>query len=236
MEKRLIVILIFILLLSCDKHRNVVVIRDLEPFSGLFVNSSFDIQIHPDTSFRIMLSGSSDIVDEIEVSMLADTLIIENHFSAKWLRPTDHPIKVDLYCDSLERIVLNESCNLRSSGPIHSDEVGLIAVSRLNIVDLEFDANTVFYWNNFPCNGSIVFRGETQNLKIWNTALMRVDASELNSSYVLVENDSGVECKVIANDILDYSITGAGNIIVSGNPEIISAGELSGSGQLILID
>jgi hypothetical protein len=35
---------------------------------------------------------------------------------------------------------------------------------------------------------------------------------------------------------LEYSITGAGNVVVSGSPEIISAGELTGSGQLILID
>jgi len=236
MEKRLIVFLLLFLLLSCEKHRNVVQIRELEPFSGLFVNSSFNIEIHPDTAFRIVLSGSSDIVQEIDVSRIADTLILENNFSAQWLRPGDNPIQVDLYCDSLRRIVLNESCNLTSSGPIHADEIGLIAVSRLNIVDLEFDANTVFYWNNFPCNGSMVFRGETENLKIWNTALMSVDASRLSSSYTLVENDAGVECRVDANDILEYSITGAGNVVVSGSPEIVSAGELTGSGQLILID
>lgn len=236
MEKRLIVFLLLFLLLSCEKHRNVVQIRELEPFSGLFVNSSFNIEIHPDTAFRIVLSGSSDIVQEIDVSKITDTLILENNFSAQWLRPGDNPIQVDLYCDSLQRIVLNESCNLTSSGPIHADEIGLIAVSRLNIVDLEFDAKTVFYWNNFPCNGSMVFRGETENLKIWNTALMSVDASQLISSYVLVENDAGVDCRVRANDILEYSITGAGNVVASGRPDIISAGELTGSGELILID
>jgi len=236
MEKRLIIVLAIFSLIACSKDNDTVEIKELPTFSGLFVNSSFNIEIHPDTAFKIVLSGSADIIEEIDVSMIADTLVIENNFSAEWLRPRDNSIQIDLYCDSLKRIVLNESCNLTSSGPMRSDEIGLIAVSRLNIVDLEFDANTVFYWNNFPCNGSIVFSGATENLKIWNTALMSVDASNLSSSYVLVENDSGVECRVIANAVLEYSITGAGNVLVSGSPDVISAGELTGSGQLILLD
>lgn len=236
MEKRLIYILIITLLISCTKRSDVVQNTDLQPFSNVIINSSFDITIHPDTAFRIVLSGSSDIVEEIDISQVADTLSLENQFSAQWLRPEDHPIKIDLFCDSLQRIVLNESCNLTSSGPLRADEIGLIAVGRLNIVNLNFDANTVFYWNNFPCNGTINFSGEAENLKIWNTALMSVDASQLNASYALVENDSGVECKVVANDILEYSITGSGNVVVSGNPEIVSTGELTGSGQLILIE
>ncbi len=236
METRLIFLFSILFLASCAKHDDIVKSSELEPFSTIFVNSSFEIIIHPDTAYRIVLSGSSDIIEEIDISQLADTLSLENRFSAQWLRPEDHPIKVDLYCDSLKKIVLNESCNLSSSGPLRSNEIGLIAVSRLNIVNLEFDASTVFYWNNFPCNGSITFSGETENLKIWNTALMRVDASQLNSSYVLVENDSGVECQVVANDILDYSITGSGDVVVSGNPEIITQGDLTGSGQLILLE
>lgn len=238
MEKRLILIssLLFLLFTACSKDEEIVKTVPIDSFSGIVVNSSFDIILHRDSVNKIVLSGSSDVVDKVDISTEADTVVIENSFSAKWLRPRDNHVKLDIYCDSLSRVILNETCNLSSKDSLHAEEIGIIVGSKLNIVDLKFKAKTVFYWNNFPCSGTIKFRGLTDELKIWNTALMQVDASELISNYVLVENNSGEDCTVRANNHLDYSITGAGNIYVHGNPEISHPSENSGTGQLILLD
>jgi len=236
MEKGIICIaLALTVLTACNRSEEVVQVKHLESISGIIVKSSFDITLHSDTATRIVLTGNSDAVNAVEISNSADTISIENTLTAKWLKPKTNRVKLDIYCDSLSRITLSETCYLNSRDSLNADEIGIIVGSKLNIVDLTFNARTVFYWNNFPCSGTIRFSGITEELKIWNTALMQVDASKLISNYVLVENNSGVDCSVYANEYLDYSITGAGNIIVRGNPEL-SPGMINGSGQLIEIE
>jgi len=237
MEKRLIYIAITLVILSsCSKQEEVVQVKYIEPISGIIAKSSFDIILHRDTATRIVLSGNSEAVNAVNILRNADTISIENTLIAKWLKPKDNKVKLDIYCDSLSRITLSETCNLSSKDSLHSDEVGIIVGSKLNIVDVKFSAKTVFYWNNFPCSGTIKFSGKTEELKIWNTALMQVDASRLVSNYVLVDNNSGEDCRVHANQYLDYNITGAGNIYVSGNPAVIASENLTGTGELILVD
>ena len=75
--------------------------------------------------------------------------------------------------------------------------------------------------------------GKTEELKIWNTAIMSVDAKNLVTEYALVENDSKGVCEVNVTNRLDYKIKGKGDIHLYGNPPEINEGEVSSTGKLI---
>jgi hypothetical protein len=99
---------------------------------------------------------------------------------------------------------------------------------------LDLDCETFYFWNNFPCGGKVTLSGNTNILKIWNVALMAVDASKLHTSTALIENASKGDCKIFSTQSVTYTLTGEGNLYVKGNPAEIIKMEESSTGTLIL--
>ncbi|MFN5371766.1 MAG: hypothetical protein ACK5B6_09915, partial [Bacteroidia bacterium] len=72
-------------------------------------------------------------------------------------------------------------------------------------------------------------------LKIWNFAIMRVDASACKTRYAWVENSSKADVLVDVNEQIDYAIGGKGNIYVEGNPaKIVELKPATDDGKLII--
>ena len=83
---------------------------------------------------------------------------------------------------------INESCEVSNLGTLKGIELGITCASKLNEAKLNLDYSTIYYWNNFPCGGKLELSGTCTFLKIWNFALMQVDAKNLITNHVLVEN------------------------------------------------
>ncbi len=225
----------FIGINSCKKSMNSTIIeKSLEEFDTVTFNSSFEVFLIQGTENKIKIEGAERIIDNIDFTIKNNTLTLKNSFKHGWLHPSKNKIKVYLTVNQLSRINANETCKIQSINTLIGTEIGLVFTSKLNEATLDLNCNTFYYWNNFPCGGKVTLSGTTNELKIWNVALMAVDAQNLVSNYVLVNNASKGDCKFTCHQTLDYSITGEGNIYVSGNPSsIIKSGE-SSTGKLIL--
>ena len=225
----------FIGINSCKKSMNSTIIeKSLEEFDTVTFNSSFEVFLIQGTENKIKIEGAERIIDNIDFTIKNNTLTLKNSFKHGWLHPSKNKIKVYLTVNQLSRINANETCKIQSINTLIGTEIGLVFTSKLNEATLDLNCNTFYYWNNFPCGGKVTLSGTTNELKIWNVALMAVDAQNLVSNYVLVNNASKGDCKFTCLQTLDYSITGEGNIYVSGNPSsIIKSGE-SSTGKLIL--
>ena len=225
----------FIGINSCKKSMDSAFIeKSLEEFDTVTFNSSFEVFLIQGTENKIKIEGAERIIDNIDFTIKNNTLTLENSFKHGWLHPSKNKVKVYLTVNQLSRINANETCKIQSVNTLIGNEIGLVFTGKLNEATLDLNCNTFYYWNNFPCGGKVTLSGNTNELKIWNVALMAIDAQNLVSNYILVNNASKGDCKITCLQTLDYSITGEGNIYVSGNPSTIIKTEESSTGKLIL--
>ncbi len=226
---------LLLVLCSCSKDEEVVKTFDLETFNKIEFDDSFEVRFHTSQEFRIVASGTERFIEDLKVVFQGDSVLVENKVKAAWLRPESNKVFLDIYCDSLLQIKANESCRISTVDTLRSDDLLLIVGSKLNIADLKVNCRVFGYYNVFPCSGVMTFSGKADQLNIWNDALMEVEASELTAGRAFVENRSGAICKVKVLDEFTYSILNRGDILLSGDPDLITLIEDSGEGELILV-
>jgi len=234
--RRTLYIAFCLVLLSCSKDSDVVKTFEIDAFQKIEFKDSFEVFFHTSQQFKIVAQGNERFIDELVVTQRADSVLIENKVKAAWLHPQSNKLRLDIYADSLAQIRAGESCEIASVDTLRSNDLLLIVSSKLNVADLKVNCRTFGYYNIFPCSGTMTFSGRTDQLNIWNDALMEVDASTLSANRAYVENRSGGDCKVKVNDELTYAILNGGNILLSGNPGLIELIDDSGEGELIFID
>ncbi len=233
MKYSLITLIIITLLTSCEKDkitsRNLII----EAFDQIELNDAFEVFISEGNSYSIDIVGYETIIEYVDIKVDSQKLKIENTRKLGWITPSKNKIKLYITSPPLQKITADEGCNVQTLGPITSTEFGLVLVGKSNQANLELNCNTFYYWNNFPSGGKISLSGQTNILKIWNSAIMSVDAKNLRAKYAIVENSSKGDCEVSVLDKLEYSIKGIGDIHLYGNPkEIIKIG-ISSSGRFI---
>lgn len=220
---------------SCSKSMEQQTIETpLAEFDSLVLNSVFDVYLVQGTENSIKLEGAKKILENIDYTIANNTLTIKNNYKGNWIHPKNNKIKLTITVNQISLISANETCNIKTVNTLIGDEIGLVLTSKLNEATLDVNCNTFYYWNNFPCGGRIKLSGNTTELKLWNVALMAIDAYDLIANTVLIDNASKGDCKVYSTQSLTYSIKGEGNIYVKGNPSTIVKVEESSTGELIL--
>ena len=220
---------------SCKKAMTKTTLeQNLEQFDTLALNSAFEVHLIQGTSNCIRIEGASKILENIDITIDNNTLTIENNYHGNWMHPKNNKVLIYLTVDTLNRIIANETCIIQSDNQLVADELGLIMKSKLNNASLDVNCTTFYYWNNFPCGGKITLKGTCNEVKLWNVALMAVDAKELASQFGYVDNASKGSIFVNCAQKLSYKLTGEGDIHLAGNPPVIEKLEESGKGTLIL--
>lgn len=213
---------------------SIVIEKSLAEFDTLTLNSVFEVHLIQGTENKIRLEGAKKILEKINLTFDKNTLVIENSYQGNWMHPSKNKVKLHITINQISRINANETCNIQTDNTLIGDEIGLVMTSKLNEATLDINCNSFYYWNNFPCGGRINLSGNVNDLKIWNVALMAVDASDLIANYVIVDNASKGDCKVTCLNALTYKLSGEGNLYVRGNPAQIVKIEESSTGKLIL--
>lgn len=230
---KLLFITTLLLILSCSKDEETLhLYHHTEAFHTLQLNDAFEVEIIEQADYGIEIIGSESFVEKTVFSVQDCTLSIRNDKKYKWTDPGGNTIKIVVKGMGLKAVHANESCQIKSLNPITTREFGIILKSKTNTADILVDNQIFYYWNNFPCGGKLTIRGKTNELKLWNYAIMSVDASALQAKIGYIENASKGDCTVNLSERLDYKIEGEGNIIVYGNAIAENQGS-SDSGQLI---
>lgn len=235
MKRKLIIIFISVILFnSCKKDRLTDnIYSDLLAFNEIELNSTFDIYLKEDSSFSINIVGDKSIIENVTYKIENKVLKINNDSRFKWLTPKKNKIEIYINSKPLKRVSANQTCFIRTLSPITSDEFGIVLSNKANQASLELNCKIFYYWNNFPCGGKLTLNGKTEFLKIWNYAIMSVDARNLNANNAIVENNSKGNCDVTVLNRIEYSITGEGDINLYGSPSEIVEKQMSSSGQFI---
>ncbi len=218
---------------SCKKNDPALLEWHLNEFDTLVLLDPFEIELIQDTFNKMVIAGSSQFVDKVKWNQENNTLTIENTANNRWLNPKRNKIKIQLHVNEINKIVANETCWIHSLNTLTSQELGLILKSKLNNAQLKLQCETFYYWNNFPCGGNLELSGTCQRLKLWNYALMQVNAKELLCTKAEIEQASKGSMHINCSDTLIYRIQGTGNLHVKGQPGIIVNSGSSGAGQVI---
>ena len=176
---KILPILGLLLLFSCKKHEPITTEHSVSEFDTLVLSDVFDVNLIQGTENSLKIKGSKQFIDDVSWENKDNTLTIHNNAKHKWLNPKTNKIKLEITVNGLSKIVANETCTIKSTNTLIADELGLILKSKLNHAALDISCNTFYYWNNFPCGGTVDLRGNCQTLKVWNYALMQFNASEL---------------------------------------------------------
>ncbi len=232
----LLTLLVFVFFTTCKKEADEQTSKvfTLAPFNTVELDNSFDVFLIEDSSFTTEVRGPMNMVKHIEVKSEGGILKIKSNKKLKWTNPKGNPIQLYIKSKPLHMVFANETCSIENLNPITSKEFGLILGSKANTANLRLNCNTFFYWNNHPCGGKVTLTGRTKELKLWNTAIMSIDATNLLTDFALVENSSQGVCAVRVLEKLEYKINGSGDIHVYGNPPEILQKESSSSGKLIV--
>lgn len=230
----LLIIGLTLFFVSCQKSMEVQTInKSLEEFDTLTLHSVFNVELLQGTENSITIEGAQKIIEKVEIKIENNTLTLENKFKGNWIYPKKNKVKIVLTINKLSRINANETCNIKTLNTLIGDEIGLVMTSKLNEATLDVNCNSFFYWNNFPCGGKIVLSGTCNELKMWNVALMSVDAKSLISNIAMIDNASKGSCHITCLQKLTYRIAGEGDIYLSGNPPEVNKIETSSTGELI---
>lgn len=227
----------FILLISlfaCGKEKTQmkeIILAD--EFNVLTIDSRFDVVLTQSNTQSLLIAGHPNSVESVEFSILDKELRISSTGGNAWLRPKNNRTTLYISVKELKRINVNETGSLECSNELTGDEIGLVTTGKLAVANLKLNCGTFYFWNNFPCGGKITLEGNVQVLKLWNHALMQIDALQLNTIDSEIENNSQGDISTSTLNSIKYSIKGSGNIKLKGNPPLIFPLNSEGSGQLI---
>ena len=205
-------------LFSCSKEKIDNKVIQLSPFVEVEINDTFIIELEEDTVFYIEVIGDEKLIDNVEYRVESEKLILSNSKRLKWTQPTKNKTRIVIHSLPLSKVLASESCFISTNNPITSQEFGLVVGSKLNEAILELNCDVFYFWNNFPCGGTLQLSGSTREVKLWTDALFSIDARNLNASYGNIINRSKGNIAVTVKDKLDYSIKNEGDINLYGSP------------------
>lgn len=230
-----ICILTNMLLISCSKDGAGDIVTksfNVQGYHTIEVDGVLDVVIVQDSIEYVEFSGEARNISRC-VAVVTDSLLhIDGSKRGEFFRPNEMTTKAIVHVRNLRLIEVNEDCNISSTNRIGGHEFGVISRTRFADIKLQLGCNIFYYWNNV--NGTHVeLEGRVHTVKLWNSGLGGIDASQLDADYAEVVNGSQSDVKVRAFTKLDYGITSVGNIIYYGNPAQITQDAATGNGSLI---
>jgi len=227
-------IALLLLLAACKKEDPILTTVQTSGFHSVEINSFFNVYLQEDTVFYVEVIGAEEFVNAVKIEVLDSVLVMHSDAKNNWSNPTNKQVKIIVHAPPLKLVTVNETASVNTINPITSQEFGLIMKSKSNEANLELDCATFYYWNNFPTGGSLTLHGHAHDLKIWNTAILTVNARDLIAQYAHVENDAKADCIITVTQKIEYKLTNQGNIHVYGAPAYFEEIEHTGSGALIV--
>lgn len=206
----------------------------LENFDTVKIYDVFNIFLIQDTINFILINGGSNIIENISVNILDNTLELDNFHQCMCSKPAENSVNLYLHFKNIAKIDIHETSKLISVNSINSKELGVIFNNKISEANFILNCNTFYFWN--LRGGVLNLSGKTRELKIWNYGLCNVFADSLISEKALIENNSMGNCRIGISDTLKGKITNSGNVYYKGNPLIENFILESKSGKLIKIE
>ncbi len=234
MSKLKIVLLILLAAVfsSCGErlegNRNVVTLTRTpgQPITGVLSKGSFQVEIIPDTVYKVVLNGESNILEHLSTIVSKGQLFLE--YQDAWNIKTHYPVIVRVHTPALDFVTLNGSGSI-TSGHFEANDV-FVGLSGSGSISCGFSANT--FKANVSGSGKINVSGDADQSTLEVDGSGRIDALDLTQNHCFAKISGSGKIYTFVNDLLDVRISGSGTVYYQGNPATINQ-QISGSGKVV---
>jgi len=239
-KKSIVVILLFTLFTSCEKICDCAKstgsieseFRTIEHFNKIELYNNIDLVVHFDSTTKIKVTAGKNLLSEISTENSNGTLKIRNKNNCNWVRDFNPSIIVEVWTPSINNLLTEDA-----TGDIYFAD-------SLNCSYFNFDSFSSTGTFHFKLKGQeahlnintgpadIFAEGSINNFYLFGAGYGKLDCLNLHSDYVFVTNKGTNNCFVTAQQLINASIYGDGNIYYKGNPTAVIRNEF-GKGKLI---
>ncbi len=216
------------LLTSCDCINGtgpvVKTSRDVEVFKNIVLEMNADVFLTLDSVIKVVVEAQGNLQDHITTRSNGRSLYIDfKEFCYK----TSEPVRIYISLPELSGIEVDGSGSVAGKGTFSTSIIDL-DISGSGNIDVDIVADKVKA--DINGSGNIYLDGTSKKFKADINGSGEIRASKHNTYKAYIDIGGSGSCELFVQDYLDASISGSGDIIYKGNPEIKS--HISGSGSL----
>lgn len=201
--------------------------RDIRDFKGIILYENANLIITQGSEYAVKMTGPQNVVELTNTTLANDYLVIS---SADCFNGNDE-LTIEVTAPVYELISVEERSTLITTGVIEGENIQLSVLGAVDI-DVELVMDSVF--TSFVGDGELNFSGSSIYHQITLEGEFEVGGFELITDHIVIGLIGTGDCEVYANEILDVSIMGIGNVYFKGNPDILSG--ITGTGEIINVN
>jgi hypothetical protein len=198
-------------------------------FKDVNFNGMFDVTLVQDSVSYVEFEGGKSMLQYVKAENTDSVLWIDNSNNCLFLKDYKK-IKLSVHFNNVNQFSFIEPCKVRSLNPL-TDDFTLIAPAQITDLDIELNNNHFAFYNNSNTGGNFVFRGKCTASYIMGYYTARVDASQLITNTMYIENHSVVDYYVRAEEILHIQIFNRGNVYYYDDPKVFTD-SITGTGKV----
>ncbi len=194
--------------------------REISPFSEIELNVSAELRLMPSTSNTCMLEGSSEQIEKLVFKQDGTLLTIESKGSA--IEQKDQMLIITLPINNLTSLKTNVPSIIYSLDTIRVNSFNFTINSRGSFTN----SNLILKGNNLTLSaygtnvGNHKLSGLIETLNLTLEGISSVDASNLITHHVTMNQKSGKNSTVNTNESLNVNMYSSGNVYYYQHPEV----------------
>jgi len=204
-----------------------------KPFSKLYVEDRIKVTIIQDSmqAGKLVLRGPENLLTSIGLSVSEDELRLTNNNTCNFLRSFEYSVAVDVYVNNLTRIGVESIAEVNCKDTLFVDKLEVFH-NALSDIELLLNGREVYVQSRN--SASTTLTGRIDVLKGSIEEVSDLDASNLLSGEVLLDNHSALDCKINAVKGYYLNLYNTGNIEQYGMAtEYAIVNERLGSGNVV---
>ena len=209
---------------NCDgifesrKKESVKKVLRLEDFSHINIYGICNLVLRQDTFNLLTMEGVKDVVSDIEVKIMNDTLIIRNN-NNRLFRIDERP-SLCLIFKNISYLWTFDPVNVSSFDTLALDWFYYYPIGEIGEADLTINCGFFGLDNSANTLGRFYIKGKANDVHFFNRYGSSIYADSLISKEMQVINESIGDVYIQVENKLRVYIWGSGSIYYTGDPEV----------------
>lgn len=192
----------------------------LSEFDTVNVYDVFNVYLKQDSVYSLKILTTSDLIDNVEYSQTGNVLNINDLNKFYFLKSYDKSITLYITAPDLKAINLFSASSLYSIDTLKYNRFLVRAYGYSAFADVTVDCDDHFFLSLWKVTGDYTVSGKCTYLQILNHGTSYIHASNLESQYCYIDQNSTGNAELFANKKLKVIIRDIGNVYYKGNPVI----------------
>lgn len=197
---------------------------DVDDFEGITLAFNATVYLTQGNTYSVKVEGQENIINNIETDVRG------GHWKIKFDENVGRHEKLTLWITmpTLNQASISGSGTIKGETAFRNLDEVEVSISGSGDIELELDANTVN--TGISGSGDIQLQGGSTTHKIRISGSGDVDAADLRSQETAVRISGSGDCRVHAENMLEVSTSGSGDVYYTGRPGV--SAKVSGSGKV----